>query len=63
MKKVTRRELMVGLAANAVIVNAHTARGTQANSAVSFGIIGTGGRGCFVGKLMTRDPRHLPGPA
>jgi len=57
MKKVTRRELMVGLAANAVIVNAHTAKGTQANSAVSFGIIGTGGRGCFVGKLMTRDPR------
>jgi len=31
--------------------------GTQANSAVRLGIIGTGGRGRFVGSLLAADPR------
>jgi predicted dehydrogenase len=30
--------------------------GFQANSKIGFGVIGTGGRGNYVGELMTRDP-------
>ena len=44
--KLTRRGALAGAAANLLIVKPHTAFGTQANSAVAFGIIGTGGRGC-----------------
>ncbi len=59
MQKVTRRGALAG-AANLMILNSRTAFGTQANSAVSFGIIGTGGRGRYVGGHMARDPRtHL----
>jgi predicted dehydrogenase len=39
-----------------LVVSAKTAFGSQANSAVSFGVIGTGGRGQYVGELMTRSP-------
>jgi len=39
-----------------LIVKPATAFGSQANSAVSFGVIGTGGRGQYVGELMTRSP-------
>jgi myo-inositol 2-dehydrogenase/D-chiro-inositol 1-dehydrogenase len=39
-----------------LILGAKTAFGYQANSAVSFGIIGTGGRGQYVGALMAKDP-------
>lgn len=38
-----------------LLVSATTAFGYQANSAVSFGIIGTGGRGTYVGTLMAND--------
>ena len=44
---VTRAPLVLGSAA---------AFGYQANSAVRFGIIGTGGRGQYVGTLMAKDP-------
>src|ERR1700726_3492082 len=40
-----------------MIPNPGIAFGSQANSAVSFGIIGTGGRGRYVGGHMARDPR------
>src|SRR5437016_459400 len=39
-----------------LILSAGTAFGFQANSAVRFGIIGTGGRGQYVGTLMANDP-------
>ncbi|MGE5647425.1 MAG: Gfo/Idh/MocA family protein [Acidobacteriota bacterium] len=52
----TRRGALAG-AANLMILNSRTAFGTQANSAVSFGIIGTGGRGSYVGGHMTRVPQ------
>jgi len=54
MHKLNRRE---ALAANLLIVPPGTAFGSSANSAVSFGIIGTGNRGRLVGALMTQDPR------
>jgi myo-inositol 2-dehydrogenase / D-chiro-inositol 1-dehydrogenase len=58
--KLTRRQALAGAAANLMILKPGIAFGSQANSAVSFGIIGTGGRGRYVGGHMTRDPRaHL----
>ncbi len=39
-----------------LILTSATAFGFQANSAVRFGIIGTGGRGQYVGTLMAKDP-------
>ncbi|MFN7933891.1 MAG: Gfo/Idh/MocA family oxidoreductase [Bryobacteraceae bacterium] len=38
-----------------LILSSATAFGSQANSAVRFGIIGTGGRGQYVGTLMAKD--------
>lgn len=57
MPLISRRSAMVGAAANLIIVNAKTAFGFQANSAVSMGVIGTGGRGRYVGTLFSKDPR------
>jgi len=57
MAKLTRRDALAGVAANFMIMKPETALGSQANSAVSFGVIGTGGRGRYVGTLMTKDPR------
>jgi predicted dehydrogenase len=54
MTKLTRRD---ALAAPLMMVTPGAAFGSQANSAVSFGIIGTGGRGRYVGTHMARDPR------
>ncbi|HNY39570.1 MAG TPA: Gfo/Idh/MocA family oxidoreductase [Bryobacteraceae bacterium] len=48
-----RREILSGAAP--LIVSAQTAFGTQANSAASFGIIGTGNRGIYVGGFMAGD--------
>jgi len=56
MKHITRRHAMTGVAANVTIMKSATAFGSQANSAVSFGIIGTGGRGRYVGTHMAKDP-------
>jgi len=56
MARITRRQALTGAAAP-LLVKSRTAFGSQASSAVSFGIIGTGGRGRFVGRLMTQDPR------
>ncbi|MDZ4802287.1 MAG: Gfo/Idh/MocA family oxidoreductase [Bryobacteraceae bacterium] len=56
MSDITRRAAAAGTAANLLILNSQTAFGSQANSAVSFGIIGTGGRGTLVGTLMAKNP-------
>jgi myo-inositol 2-dehydrogenase / D-chiro-inositol 1-dehydrogenase len=39
------------------IVSAQAVRGSQANSRVSFGLIGSGGRGTFDAKVVSSDPR------
>jgi predicted dehydrogenase len=44
-------------AANLMILQPETVFGSPANSAVSFGVIGTGGRGSYVGGHMARDTR------
>lgn len=46
----TRRDALI-------LVAPATAFGSQANSAVSFGIIGAGARGTYVGTQMAKDPR------
>ncbi|MCW5978400.1 MAG: Gfo/Idh/MocA family oxidoreductase [Bryobacteraceae bacterium] len=53
----SRRRALAGGAANLMILKTSAALGSQANSAVSFGIIGTGGRGRYVGTHMANDPR------
>ena len=53
MKTIPRRSIVTGAP---LLVSAQTAFGTQANSAVRFGVIGTGGRGQYVGTLMTKHP-------
>jgi len=50
--KLSRREAIAGVASGMMMVKPETAFGYQANSAVSFGIIGTGGRGVYVGTHM-----------
>ncbi len=57
MAVISRRRALAGAAANLMILPSETVFGSQANSAVSFGIIGTGGRGRYVGTHMARDPR------
>jgi len=51
--KPTRRNL---LSAAPLVVSPATAFGYQANARIGIGVIGTGGRGQYVGELMTRDP-------
>jgi myo-inositol 2-dehydrogenase / D-chiro-inositol 1-dehydrogenase len=53
MEPVTRRK---AIAASSVIMSAKTALGSQANSSIGFGIVGTGGRGQYVGGLMKNGP-------
>ena len=53
MTKPTRRNI---LSAAPLIVSPAAAFTYQANSKIGFGVIGTGGRGQYVGELMTRDP-------
>ncbi len=56
MALVTRRDALAGAAATFSIIQPETVFGSQANSAVTFGIIGAGGRGAYVGTHMTRAP-------
>ncbi len=56
MDPINRRNAIAGTA-GLLLVKPETAFGSQANSAVAFGIIGTGGRGRYVGTHMARDPR------
>jgi myo-inositol 2-dehydrogenase / D-chiro-inositol 1-dehydrogenase len=55
MSTFSRRHALTGAAANLLIVRPETAFSYQANSKVTFGIIGTGGRGRYDGAHMTRD--------
>ncbi len=57
MNSISRREALAGAAANLLIVTPQVAFGSQANSAVALGIIGTGGRGRYVGTIFVKDPR------
>jgi len=57
MKEISRRGVLAGLTSNILLVRPGTAFGSQANSAVAMGVIGTGGRGRYVGTLFARDPR------
>ena len=57
MAEFTRRHALTGAAANLMILKPQTAFGYTANSAVTFGIIGTGGRGRYVGTHMAKDSR------
>jgi len=52
----TRRDALAG-AANVLLVAPSVAFGSAANSAVSVGIIGTGGRGRYDGAYFAKDPR------
>ncbi len=54
--EMTRRRALAGAAAG-VLARPAAVFGSQANSAVALGIIGTGGRGRFVGSLFARDSR------
>lgn len=52
MKTLNRREALAGVTSGLLLTSSKTAFGSQANSAVTFGIIGTGGRGVYVGTHM-----------
>jgi len=51
----TRRNLLASAAPALMIVKPETAFSYQANSKVAFGVIGTGGRGTYVGTHMAND--------
>ncbi len=55
MSGITRRDALARATGAFTILESSTAFGSQANSAVSFGIIGTGGRGTYVGTHMAND--------
>ena len=55
MPKITRRAALAG--GGLLLSRSKTAFGSQANSQVALGIIGTGGRGRYVGTLFAKDPR------
>jgi len=52
MESISRRQAIAGLATGLTIAKPETAFSYQANSAVTFGVIGTGGRGVYVGTHM-----------
>jgi myo-inositol 2-dehydrogenase/D-chiro-inositol 1-dehydrogenase len=56
MRRLTRRAAVTG-AAGVTVLRPETVFGTQANSSVGFGIVGTGARGQYVGGHMARDGR------
>jgi len=56
MRGLTRREAVTGVT-GIMILQPETVFGTQANSLVGLGIIGTGARGQYVGGHMARDGR------
>ena len=53
--KMTRRAALAG--GGLLLTKSRTALGAQANSQVALGIIGTGGRGRYVGTIFANDPR------
>jgi hypothetical protein len=57
MSNLTRRNAIAGAGAGLLILKPKTAFGSQANSAVQFGTIGTGGPGTNVTKMMVKRSR------
>ena len=57
MQRTTRRETLAGAAGALLIVPPATAFGSRANSAVALGILGSGNRGSYVGKIFIEDAR------
>jgi len=57
MQRISRREALAGATGSVWIAHPETARAAQANSAVTIGIIGTGARGRFDGRLFSQDKR------
>jgi predicted dehydrogenase len=57
MASVNRRNVLKGAAARLLLTTPAVALGSQSNSAVSVGVIGTGGRGRFVATLFSNDSR------
>lgn len=56
MKSISRRHFVTySASAGPLLVSSTTAFSSQTNSAVGFGVIGTGGRGRYVGGLMAND--------
>ena len=55
MPNITRRAALAG--GTLLLSKAKTAFAAQANSQLALGIIGTGGRGRYVGTLFANDPR------
>lgn len=55
MSEISRRAALARATGAFTIMKASTALGAQANSKVTFGIIGTGGRGAYVGTHMAND--------
>lgn len=55
----TRRQFVQGASATAgwMIVSPQAVRGSQANSAVAFGLVGAGGRGTYDAGIVVQDPR------
>lgn len=53
----TRRDALAGMAGNIMIVSGSAAFGSQANSAVAVGVIGTGGRGRYDARYFADDSR------
>jgi predicted dehydrogenase len=55
----TRRQFVqaASTAAGWMIVNPQAVRGSQANSAITFGLIGSGGRGTYDAGIVVKDPR------
>src|SRR5947209_10849520 len=53
----SRRNFIGSAAATFSIVAPQTVRGSQANSKISVGLIGTGGRGSYDAKIVHADPR------
>lgn len=56
MSAISRRDALARATGALTILKSSTAFGAEANSAVSFGIIGTGGRGTYVGTHMANNP-------
>jgi predicted dehydrogenase len=55
----TRRQFVQAAtsAAGWMIVSPQSVRGSQANSAITFGLIGSGGRGSYDASIVVKDPR------
>ena len=52
-----RQFLSAGTAGAFTIVGAQAVRGSQANSKVSVGLVGVGGRGTYDANIVNSDPR------